>query len=140
MRRITFNPTKIFDDVGTFLSFQVRDDDGTPFTSVAGMPIDEVAAFERHSFVGWINLVQSAECEAVSGYATSVSNVAFDFNPFSASRSRYLAHARAAAVVTNFTRRARVVDNLYNSFAAHVHFANLNARFQRQPLPSMSCS
>ena len=80
VRAITFNPTKIFDDWGAVLSFQLRIDDGTSFTSVAGMPIG--AALEPHrSFVGWINLVQSAECQAVSGYAAAVSNVAFDFPP-----------------------------------------------------------
>ena len=81
VRSIVFNPTKIFDDWGAVASYQLRIDDGTPFTSVAGMPIGTVAALERHSFSVWINLVQSAECEAVSGYASAVSNVAFDFPP-----------------------------------------------------------
>lgn len=81
VRATTFSPTKIFDDWGALLSFQVRNDDGTPFTSVAGMPIGDSAALEHHSFIGWINLSQSAECQALSGYAAAVSNVAFDFPP-----------------------------------------------------------
>jgi hypothetical protein len=76
-----FNPTKIFDIWGAVVSFQFPDDTGAPFSSVAAMPIGEVAALEHHSFTVWINLVQSAECEAASGYAAAVSNVAFDFPP-----------------------------------------------------------
>jgi hypothetical protein len=81
VRSSVFGPSKIFDDWGAVVSFQVRNDDGTPFTSVAAMPIGTVATFEHHTFTVWINLVQSAECEAVSGYAAAVSNVAFDFPP-----------------------------------------------------------
>jgi hypothetical protein len=82
VNRVTFSPTKIFDDWGVVISYQLRIDDGTTFTSVAGMPVDGLlAARERRSFVCWINLFQSAETQAVSGYALAVSNVQFDFPP-----------------------------------------------------------
>ena len=56
-------------------------DDGTPFTSVAGMPVSPVGFGRLHTFIGWINLIQVAEAYAVQGYAAAVSNVAFDFGP-----------------------------------------------------------
>jgi len=81
MNRVTFNPTKIFDDWGAVLSYQLRIDDGTPFVSVAGMPVSPLKPIWSNSFVCWVNLVQSAECEAVSGFAEAVSNVQYDFPP-----------------------------------------------------------
>jgi hypothetical protein len=74
-----FNPTKIFDDWGAVLSYQLRIDDGTPFTTIAGMPITKVGALERHSFLCAINLLQSAEADGVTGWAAAVSNVQFAF-------------------------------------------------------------
>jgi hypothetical protein len=79
--RVTFNPTKIFDDWGAVISYQLRIDDGTPFPSVAGMPISPLAVLQSHTFVCWINLYQLAECEAITGFAQAISNVQFDFNP-----------------------------------------------------------
>jgi len=79
--RVTFNPTKIFDDWGSVISFQARIDDGTPFVSVAGMPIQPEAPIRLHSFVCWINLYQLAECNAVTGFAQAVSNVQYFFDP-----------------------------------------------------------
>jgi len=86
--RLTFNPTKIFDDWGAVASFQLRIDDGTPFVSVAGMPVSSVAGMPisaaatlDNRFVCWINLVQVAECEAITGFAQAVSNVQYDFPP-----------------------------------------------------------
>src|SRR5579884_1882485 len=82
VQRVTFNPTKIFDVWGTFpLSFQFPTDDGTTYTSVAGMPISEIASVRGHFFHCWINLIQTAEADAVVGYAAAVSNVAYDFPP-----------------------------------------------------------
>jgi hypothetical protein len=81
VRSVTFNATKLFDDWGAGLSFQVRIDDGTPFACVAGMPISTAGIARLHTFIGWINLNQLAEAYAETGYAAAVSNVAFDFPP-----------------------------------------------------------
>jgi hypothetical protein len=79
--RVTFNPTKIFDDWGLVISYQLRIDDGTPFSSTAGMPISPTAVQQSHTFVCWINLIQLAECAAITGYAQAISNVQYDFVP-----------------------------------------------------------
>jgi hypothetical protein len=86
IRSITFNPTKIFDDWGVGISYQLRIDDGTPFASVAGMPVFTATALPpsaalSHSFLCWVNLYQFATVEGVSGYALAGSNVVYDFTP-----------------------------------------------------------
>jgi len=79
--RVTFQPTKIFDDWGSVIGFTFRIDDGTPFSSVAGMPISPESPIRLHSFVCWVNLYQLAECNAVTGLAIAVSNVQYYFDP-----------------------------------------------------------
>ena len=44
--------------------------------------------------------------------------------------SGYFAYPRAVAVIVMVTRRVDVVDDIYDSFAALAHFANLDAGFQ----------
>lgn len=77
VRKITFNPTTIFDVWAAVAGLQYPNSDEMPFTTVAGMPISTPGVTEFFSYTCWINIVQQADASAVPGFAYAVSNVAF---------------------------------------------------------------
>ena len=73
-RIVGFNPTVLFDDRGYVLGYNLHITDGSPFSTVAGMPVVTGRSYEV-----LINLSQFALCEGVTGAALASSHVNFDF-------------------------------------------------------------
>jgi hypothetical protein len=66
----------MYDDRGTLLGYNLRINDGAPFSTVAGMPVVAGRAYQC-----MVTVAQSATCQGVSGLAIACSNVRFDFPP-----------------------------------------------------------
>jgi hypothetical protein len=75
-RVVSGGPTIIINMETTFLGYQVNFSDGASHATVLVMPITPGNAYRW-----WIASQQNTVCQAVSGPATAVSNIAFDFGP-----------------------------------------------------------
>jgi hypothetical protein len=75
-RVLSSGPTIIINMETTFLGYQFHTGDGTSHATPLVMPITPGNAYRW-----WIASRQYAICQAVSGPATAVSNIAFDFGP-----------------------------------------------------------